>query len=92
MTSTDMVPQTSHDNIPDDDFRKNIPKYSSANFPKIMQLVSKIKDIGKQHNATAGQISLAFLLAQGDDIIPIPGLVFLCCAREIRMLTRRTEH
>ncbi|QRV87714.1 aldo/keto reductase family protein [Ceratobasidium sp. AG-Ba] len=64
---------TSHDQIPDDDFRKNIPKYSDANFPKILQLVSKIKDIGKAHNATPGQISLAFLLAQGDDIIPIPG-------------------
>ncbi|QRV72843.1 aldo/keto reductase family protein [Ceratobasidium sp. AG-Ba] len=64
---------TSHNDISDDDFRKNIPKYSEANFPKILSLVSKIKDIGDLHNATPGQISLAFMLAQGDDIIPIPG-------------------
>ncbi|KAG9127683.1 hypothetical protein FRC07_010908 [Ceratobasidium sp. 392] len=63
----------SHDDIPADDFRKNIPKYSAANFPKILQLVSKIKDIGTKHNATPGQVSLAFMLAQGEDVIPIPG-------------------
>ncbi|KAG9074269.1 hypothetical protein FS749_014187, partial [Ceratobasidium sp. UAMH 11750] len=64
---------TSHNDIPDDDFRKNIPKYSEANFPKILALVAKIKEIGARHNATPGQVSLAFVLAQGDDIIPIPG-------------------
>ncbi|KAG8703548.1 hypothetical protein FRC08_002765 [Ceratobasidium sp. 394] len=64
---------TSHNDIPDHDFRKNIPKYSEANFPKILALVAKIKEIGARHNATPGQVSLAFVLAQGDDIIPIPG-------------------
>ncbi|CAE6395583.1 unnamed protein product [Rhizoctonia solani] len=64
---------TSNADIPDDDFKKQIPKYSEANFPKITSLVNKIKDIGKQHNATTGQVTLAFMLAQGDDIIPIPG-------------------
>ncbi|KAG9104733.1 hypothetical protein FRC06_011627, partial [Ceratobasidium sp. 370] len=64
---------TSHKDIPDDDFRKNIPKYSEENFPKILSLVSKIKEIGARHNATPGQVSLAFMLAQGDDVIPIPG-------------------
>ncbi|CAE6449140.1 hypothetical protein RSOLAG1IB_11122 [Rhizoctonia solani AG-1 IB] len=64
---------TSHADIPDDDMRKGIPKYSEANFPKITSLVNKIKDIGKKHNATSGQITLAFMLAQGDNIIPIPG-------------------
>ncbi|KAF8605286.1 Aldo keto reductase [Ceratobasidium sp. AG-I] len=63
----------SQNDIPDDDFRKNIPKYSEANFPKILSLVSKINDIGTRHNATPGQVTLAFMLAQGDDIIPIPG-------------------
>ncbi|CAE6448947.1 unnamed protein product [Rhizoctonia solani] len=64
---------TSHADVPDDDFRKHIPKYSEANFPKIRSLVDKISEIGKAHSATPGQITLAFLLAQGDDIIPIPG-------------------
>jgi aryl-alcohol dehydrogenase-like predicted oxidoreductase len=53
--------------------RKGIPKYSEANFPKITSLVNKIKDTGKKHDATSGQITLAFMLAQGDNIIPIPG-------------------
>ncbi|CAE6412087.1 unnamed protein product [Rhizoctonia solani] len=64
---------TSHADIPDDDFKKHIPKYSEANFPKITTLVNKIRDLGKRHNATPGQVTLAFMLAQGDDIIPIPG-------------------
>ncbi|EUC66388.1 aldo/keto reductase [Rhizoctonia solani AG-3 Rhs1AP] len=63
----------SNADIPDDDFKKHIPKYSEANFPKIVSLVNKIKDIGQKHNATPGQVTLAFLLAQGEDIIPIPG-------------------
>lgn len=38
-----------------------------------MKLVDKLKEIGLRHNATAGQVTLAWLLAQGNDIIPIPG-------------------
>ncbi|KAB5596352.1 Aldo/keto reductase [Ceratobasidium theobromae] len=64
---------TSYDGIPSDDIRKRIPKYSEANFPKILSLVNKFKEIGARHNATAGQVGLAFMLAQGDDILPIPG-------------------
>ncbi|PPQ81293.1 hypothetical protein CVT25_015072 [Psilocybe cyanescens] len=63
----------SNDDIPDDDWRKGIPKFSNANFPNILKLVAGLEEIGKKHNATAGQITLAWLLAQGDNIIPIPG-------------------
>lgn len=48
-------------------------RYSEENFPNILELVDGLKTIGERHNATAGQISLAWLLAQGPDIIPIPG-------------------
>ncbi|KAF8594741.1 Aldo/keto reductase [Ceratobasidium sp. AG-I] len=64
---------TSHGDFAEDDFRKAMPKFSEANFPKILALVEKFKVIGKEHNATSGQVALAFLLAQGEDIIPIPG-------------------
>lgn len=64
---------TSHDDLPQDDFRRVIPKYSNENFPKILELVNKIKAIGEKHGATPGQVTLAWLLAQGEDIIPIPG-------------------
>ena len=39
----------------------------------ILQLVEELKNIGKEYNATAGQVALAWLLAQGEDVIPIPG-------------------
>lgn len=49
------------------------PKYSEENFPNILRLADGLKEIGKHHNATGGQVALAWLLAQGDDIVPIPG-------------------
>ncbi|KAG0708020.1 Aldo keto reductase [Suillus ampliporus] len=62
---------------PDDfeptDFRRMIPRYSKENFPNILKLADNLKGVGEQYNATAGQVALAWLLAQGDDVIPIPG-------------------
>ena len=48
-------------------------RYSKENFPKILQIVDTLKNIGTHHNATAGQVALAWLLAQADNVIPIPG-------------------
>jgi aryl-alcohol dehydrogenase-like predicted oxidoreductase len=48
-------------------------RFSRENFPNILKLVDGLQELGKKHNATAGQVTLAWLLAQGDDIIPIPG-------------------
>ncbi|CAA7257354.1 unnamed protein product [Cyclocybe aegerita] len=59
--------------IPDDDWRKTIPRFNENNFPNILKLVEGLQNLGKKHNATAGQVTLAWLLAQGDDVIPIPG-------------------
>lgn len=55
------------------DFRRMVPRYSKENFPNILKLADGLKTIGDRHNATAGQVALAWLLAQGDDVIPIPG-------------------
>ncbi|KAG9128408.1 hypothetical protein FRC07_013748 [Ceratobasidium sp. 392] len=63
----------SHADLPEGDLRKIIPKYQDENFSKVLSLVEKLQKIGAKHNATAGQVTLAYLLAQGDDIIPIPG-------------------
>ncbi|THH32289.1 hypothetical protein EUX98_g1903 [Antrodiella citrinella] len=57
----------------DNDFRRHIARYSKENFPNILKLASGLKKVGEKHNATAGQVSIAWLLAQGDNIIPIPG-------------------
>ncbi|KAF7334644.1 Aldo-ket-red domain-containing protein [Mycena venus] len=64
----------SPDDFEDGDFRKAIPRYSADNFPNILKLADGLKSIGTKYGgATAGQVALAWLLAQGDDVIPIPG-------------------
>ena len=55
------------------DFRKRAPRFSEENFPKNLKLADEIGAIAKKKGCTAGQLTLAWLLAQGDDIIPIPG-------------------
>jgi aryl-alcohol dehydrogenase-like predicted oxidoreductase len=68
-----VVYQRSHDDLETHDFRRMIPRYSPDNFPRILQLVEGIKKVGDRHGATSSQATLAWLLAQGDDVIPIPG-------------------
>ncbi|KIK64240.1 hypothetical protein GYMLUDRAFT_40526 [Collybiopsis luxurians FD-317 M1] len=63
----------SPDDFEKDDFRRTIPKYQTENFPKILNVVEKLKAVGEKHNATAGQVTLAWILAQGDDFVVIPG-------------------
>jgi aryl-alcohol dehydrogenase-like predicted oxidoreductase len=63
----------SPDDFEEDDFRRTIPKYQAENFPKILDVVKRIENIGQKHNATAGQVTLAWILAQGDDFVVIPG-------------------
>ncbi|KIY70754.1 Aldo/keto reductase [Cylindrobasidium torrendii FP15055 ss-10] len=63
----------SPDDFEDGDFRRNIPKFSRENFPKVLTLVDTLKSIGAKYNATPGQVTLAWILAQGNDIVTIPG-------------------
>lgn len=63
----------SHADIPEGDLRRMLPKYSEANFPKIMALVEGLKAVASEHGCTPAQVALAWLLAQGPEIIPIPG-------------------
>ncbi|TLS21499.1 uncharacterized protein PpBr36_10127 [Pyricularia pennisetigena] len=55
------------------DCRLLLPRYSEENFPKNLELVAEFETIAKQKGCTPGQLVLAWLLAQGDEIIPIPG-------------------
>ncbi|KAL9585417.1 MAG: hypothetical protein Q9203_004254 [Teloschistes exilis] len=55
------------------DFRTYSPRFSEQNFPKNLELVTHFQEIAKKKGCTAGQLSLAWLLAQGKDIFPIPG-------------------
>lgn len=65
--------QKGPEDFDEDDFRRVVPRFSKDNFPNILKLVDGLKKIGEKHGATAGQVALAWVLAQGDDIIPIPG-------------------
>lgn len=55
------------------DFRKFAPRFSEENFSKNLELVDHIGAIAKKKGVTASQLTLAWILAQGDDFIPIPG-------------------
>src|SRR5215510_10051284 len=58
---------------PDSDYRHQDPRLSGANYDANLRLVDAVKALGKEKKATSGQIALAWLLAQGPDIVPIPG-------------------
>lgn len=47
------------------------PRFSEENFPKNLKLVDRITELAKKKNVTASQLTLAWLLAQGDDIFPV---------------------
>ena len=55
------------------DFRRTSPRFSKENFAKNLELVEKIQTLAKKKGCTPGQLTLAWLMAQGEDIIPIPG-------------------
>jgi aryl-alcohol dehydrogenase-like predicted oxidoreductase len=59
--------------LADDDFRKHHPRFQGENFQKNLDLVARVEEIAGEHKCTPAQLALAWLLAQGDDIVPIPG-------------------
>ena len=61
------------DDLAEDDYRRNSPRFQGENFEKNLELVEKVKEIAEQKGVTASQLALAWVLAQGTDIVPIPG-------------------
>jgi aryl-alcohol dehydrogenase-like predicted oxidoreductase len=59
--------------IPEGDRRRDHPRFQEANFPRNRELVEKIERIAQDKGCTPAQLVLAWLLAQGEDILPIPG-------------------
>lgn len=64
---------TSPEDFAPDDYRRNMPRFQGENFYKNLQLVERVKEVAAQKGITPGQLALAWLLAQADDIVPIPG-------------------
>jgi aryl-alcohol dehydrogenase-like predicted oxidoreductase len=61
------------DDLPADDFRRNTPRFQGDNFQKNLELVKKIEELAAAKGCTPSQLALAWVLDQGDDIVPIPG-------------------
>ena len=56
-----------------DDYRRFSPRFQGENFEKNLELVKRVEAIAREKKCTPGQLALAWVLAQGDDIVPIPG-------------------
>ena len=61
------------DDLPADDYRRISPRFQGENFQKNLDLVKRVEQIAAEKNCTSSQLALAWLLAQGDDVVPIPG-------------------
>jgi aryl-alcohol dehydrogenase-like predicted oxidoreductase len=56
-----------------DDYRRFTPRFQGENFEKNLELVERVEEIAREKDVTPGQLALAWVLAQGDDVVPIPG-------------------
>ena len=61
------------DDLPADDYRRNSPRFQGDNFQLNLNLVKKVQEMAQEKNCTPAQLALAWVIAQGGDIVPIPG-------------------
>jgi aryl-alcohol dehydrogenase-like predicted oxidoreductase len=61
------------EDLPADDYRRNSPRFQGKNFEKNLELVRQVQQLAKEKGCTPSQLALAWVLAQGKDIVPIPG-------------------
>ncbi len=64
---------SSVDDLPEGDFRRVNPRFEGENFQRNLDVVAEVDALASQKGCTPGQLAIAWLLAQGDDIVPIPG-------------------
>lgn len=62
-----------YEDLAPNDFRRNLPRFQGENFAKNLEIVERVREIAGRKGVTAGQLALAWVLAQGKDIVPIPG-------------------
>jgi aryl-alcohol dehydrogenase-like predicted oxidoreductase len=61
------------DDLPEDDYRRHSPRFQGENFQKNLDLVKRVEELAREKGCTPSQLALAWVLAQGEDIVPIPG-------------------
>jgi aryl-alcohol dehydrogenase-like predicted oxidoreductase len=59
--------------LAEDDYRRHSPRFQGENFDRNLQLVHKVEEIASSKGITTSQLALAWVLARGEDIVPIPG-------------------
>jgi aryl-alcohol dehydrogenase-like predicted oxidoreductase len=64
---------TSPDDFGEDDFRRNHPRFTGENFARNLELVERVRQLAAAKGATPSQLAIAWVLAQGEDVAPIPG-------------------
>jgi aryl-alcohol dehydrogenase-like predicted oxidoreductase len=62
------------EDFPPDDWRRNVPRFQGGNFARNLQLVDRIAAVAKEKGCTLAQLAIAWVLAKGEDIVPIPGV------------------
>ena len=62
-----------YEDLAPDDWRRNNPRFQGENFARNLELVARIAELARAKQCTASQLALAWVLAQGQDIVPIPG-------------------
>src|SRR5579884_2329427 len=72
----------SPDDLPEGDTRRNHPRFQGDNFSKNLELVDKVRQIAEEKDVEPGQLALAWVIAQGEDIVPIPGTKHLKYLKE----------
>jgi aryl-alcohol dehydrogenase-like predicted oxidoreductase len=64
---------TSPDDLAADDLRRGLPRFQGEHFARNLAVVAQLTRLARARGATASQLAIAWLLAQGDDVVPIPG-------------------
>ena len=64
---------TSPDDFGEDDFRRNHPRFTGENFDRNLELVERVRELAASKGVTPSQLAIAWVLAQGSDVVPIPG-------------------
>jgi aryl-alcohol dehydrogenase-like predicted oxidoreductase len=61
------------EDLPEDDYRRTTPRFQGENFERNLKIVRRVEEIAREKHCTPAQLALAWVLAQGNDIVPIPG-------------------
>jgi aryl-alcohol dehydrogenase-like predicted oxidoreductase len=63
----------SFDDLAENDWRRNNPRFHAENFERNLKLVDRVKEIAQEKGITASQLALAWVVGRGEDVVPIPG-------------------